>query len=409
MTTLIKGKVASELAKLSKVNDFTLIQNLLSGLKIGDSTNGVTFDPALLPAQELLTVNKGMYVGYTSAKNTILYGFASDVFRSSGSGLVVGGQFSAYVNPGVVGNQPCFGVVSQAWAKPGSSVDLVGGELAVINETSFLAGAKIALNIIFKNRPDGALAVTNGLGTNGYNANSIGLWLSSQPRSTSGEKCGFRWGIKFDHSSLDNDVYGGAVGIDFGELDYLGTPDPLLAYKMTAAIRMRPFQSIYWNADPAGPTSPTDSVNPVRMYFDSVTADLKLTNSAIDVFGIDVFDGNVTMKPRAILIPDNFIAPALLNSWVNFGGTTGAAGYTLDRLGNVTLQGSVKSGTVGDPIFVLPVGYRPVKDRNFAVTTNTGASSVYGNIGVLQDGTVALSVGSNTYVCLDQVKFNILS
>ena len=60
--------------------------------------------------------------------------------------------------------------------------------------------------------------------------------------------------------------------------------------------------------------------------------------------------------------PEAFIAPTLLNSWVNFDvAINNSAGYYKDAFGIVHLRGLVKTGTVGLAIFALPVGYRPVK------------------------------------------------
>ncbi|KKK52619.1 hypothetical protein LCGC14_3103070, partial [marine sediment metagenome] len=53
-----------------------------------------------------------------------------------------------------------------------------------------------------------------------------------------------------------------------------------------------------------------------------------------------------------------WIAPTLLNSWVNYAATYDTTGYMKDGFGFVHLKGLVKSGVAGT-IFTLPVGYRP--------------------------------------------------
>ena len=63
----------------------------------------------------------------------------------------------------------------------------------------------------------------------------------------------------------------------------------------------------------------------------------------------------------------DWIAPTLLNSWVNAGGAFETAGYLKDPLGFVHLKGVVQSGTSGTAVFVLPTGYRPG-----ATTDNSG-------------------------------------
>ena len=38
----------------------------------------------------------------------------------------------------------------------------------------------------------------------------------------------------------------------------------------------------------------------------------------------------------------------------------------------VHIKGLVKSGTIGSPIFTLPVGYRPKEDTSKTIVTNNG-------------------------------------
>lgn len=96
------------------------------------------------------------------------------------------------------------------------------------------------------------------------------------------------------------------------------------------------------------------------------------------------------------------IAPTLLNSWVNSGGSSQTAGYWKDPFGDVHLQGLIKDGTVGTSAFTLPLGYRPTKNETFAVIANGSANFV----GVNSDGTVPISVtASNVYVSLAGITF----
>lgn len=98
-----------------------------------------------------------------------------------------------------------------------------------------------------------------------------------------------------------------------------------------------------------------------------------------------------------VVTAPTFIAPTLLNSWVNFGAPTQNAGYTLHQ-GMVILRGTVKSGTVGSPIFTLPVGYRPSGNVGFAIVSN----ALFGYIIIESDGDVVLATGfSNLSVYLN--------
>ena len=66
-----------------------------------------------------------------------------------------------------------------------------------------------------------------------------------------------------------------------------------------------------------------------------------------------------------------FTAPTLLNSWVNFDGGFAPAGYIKHANGLVEVRGLIKDGTttLGDVLFNLPVGFRPLSNRMF--TTNS--------------------------------------
>lgn len=101
--------------------------------------------------------------------------------------------------------------------------------------------------------------------------------------------------------------------------------------------------------------------------------------------------------------------PTFTNSWVNYdtGLTTPTAGardaaYHLHG-GRCYLTGVIKSGTVGQSAFTLPVTPAGITSSAilFAVRTAGGT----GAIDVGYDGTVVPSVGSNVYFALDGVSF----
>lgn len=62
----------------------------------------------------------------------------------------------------------------------------------------------------------------------------------------------------------------------------------------------------------------------------------------------------------------------LVNSWVNYSGTTDAFGITLLQ-GKIVVDGLIKSGTNGT-IFTLPTNWRPATDLRFPVLASTGAA-----------------------------------
>lgn len=100
-------------------------------------------------------------------------------------------------------------------------------------------------------------------------------------------------------------------------------------------------------------------------------------------------------------LPGPFIAPTLLNSWVNYDVAYNSAGYYKDAFGVVHLRGLIKDGVVTSPAFLLPIGYRPSAQGAFA----TMANDLFARVDVLADGNVTPKVGSNTFFSLDGITF----
>jgi hypothetical protein len=82
------------------------------------------------------------------------------------------------------------------------------------------------------------------------------------------------------------------------------------------------------------------------------------------------------------------------NSWSTYTGpiTVDAAGFYKGTDGWVKLRGQVTGGVVGQRIFRLPVGMRPINVKDFIADSN----NAYGKIRVLGDGSVILLIGSNS-------------
>lgn len=99
-----------------------------------------------------------------------------------------------------------------------------------------------------------------------------------------------------------------------------------------------------------------------------------------------------------------FIDASYLNSWVSYNTTThNKAGYFKSTDSIVHLQGMVKSGTINNPIFTLPAGYRPAKTLVFTVPSN----GAFGVLEVQTDGDVIATTGNNTYVSLEGIRFRV--
>lgn len=153
-------------------------------------------------SQELLDVDQGIYVNYSSTVNNIIYGFACNVHRGAGAPFVVGAQINALGDvPGVSG---VFGIACTAVASPNTgSIPLIAFEPDIASLTSSNSSAKWGMNPVFKDRGDGANNTTEGLGSNLYNYFAEGLVFTSQVRSGDGEFCGWSCGIDFLDASLD--------------------------------------------------------------------------------------------------------------------------------------------------------------------------------------------------------------
>jgi hypothetical protein len=99
-----------------------------------------------------------------------------------------------------------------------------------------------------------------------------------------------------------------------------------------------------------------------------------------------------------------WIAPTLLNSWVNYGSPQDSAGYHRDAAGRVHFRGTVKNGTIGSVVFVVPAGYRPSGRQGFA--TICGApGDTFAVVLIDSNGNVTLPSASNTYYYLDGISF----
>lgn len=97
-------------------------------------------------------------------------------------------------------------------------------------------------------------------------------------------------------------------------------------------------------------------------------------------------------------------ASPFTNGWHALGSGWAPPAYWKDEDGIVHLEGMGAGGTLGLAMFPLPPGYRPEKDRVFAVVSN----STFGAVQVTASGNVIpLAVGSatNAAYSLDGITF----
>jgi len=105
---------------------------------------------------------------------------------------------------------------------------------------------------------------------------------------------------------------------------------------------------------------------------------------------------------KKIDVQEAWIAPTLLNSWVNFGSGFNDAGYMKDSLGFVHLRGLVKDGVLSsNDIFILPASYRPANQAiNITISNN-----LIGRVDIATDGGIQAVSGDNAWVTLDGITF----
>jgi hypothetical protein len=103
-----------------------------------------------------------------------------------------------------------------------------------------------------------------------------------------------------------------------------------------------------------------------------------------------------------------WIAPALTNAWVDYGGNYEPSGYRKLN-GYVELRGMIKAGATGG-VFTLPAGYRPSKVATFVVASASGMAIVAINSdSAVADGVVRVATfgttGSNSSLSLRGIRF----
>jgi hypothetical protein len=345
-------------------NPTMLPGNNLAGDLIAYTLGGAAFSTPNYATMNAININAGWYIDYVTALASIVQGFSAHIERSAGANpnYLVGAMLSMQNRTGVTSD--VFGIVTEVVNQPGASGSLIGAEFAVGNQRNNATAAKCGVNVVFKDRGDGVATVIEGLGANEYNVGAMAMFFSSQTRSTAGEFCGWRRGLHFDEFAIDADVNGAGIGIDFAKVHYYGGTDPLTAYRMTAAIRLRDYQSILWNGDPTLPNDPTEPATPIRTYLNSSIGRWVLTNTGVEEFGIDVSTGNIYRQ--GILITP--VSTGTNNVWT--GTNTFQGAFTLQN--DLVISGAHKF--IGD-FTTVTLANRP-NFQTSVVNGNTGICAI---------------------------------
>jgi hypothetical protein len=97
---------------------------------------------------------------------------------------------------------------------------------------------------------------------------------------------------------------------------------------------------------------------------------------------------------------DKWIAPTLINAFVNVGSGNSLAGYYKDPNGVVRLRGRIATGASGASPFTLPVGFRPSATKTFPIVSN----NVFGYVTITNLGVVTV-FGNTAFYSLDSISF----
>lgn len=120
----------------------------------------------------------------------------------------------------------------------------------------------------------------------------------------------------------------------------------------------------------------------------------------------------MSINNDVIGVPPNeaWIAPTLLNSWVqvattNGYGTSAPLGFFKDPTGIVRLRGRLRGGTSLTTAFTLPPGYRPeFLIRTYALA-DIGGSFAFNYLFIATDGRIIPEQSPGNWYQLDLIQF----
>ena len=147
--------------------------------------------------------NAFVYAGNTVTSTTFLENTALSggiLLDGPTNKYVVGAAGRALIVSGT-GNI-AWGMVTEAWTYPTIEGILIGIEPAIIQQNNANTSVGRGIDVVFKNRPDGAAATTSALGANLFNNKAVAIAITSQTPSINGEYCGWTKGISFETGSL---------------------------------------------------------------------------------------------------------------------------------------------------------------------------------------------------------------
>jgi hypothetical protein len=265
-------------------------------------------------------VSTGLFLN--GPNNSYAVGVAARAFLVSGTG------------------NSAWGVATEAWTYPNVNGNLIGTETSLISQNANNTSELRGLDVVFKDRPDGAGATTMGIGANSFNLNSRAIVISGQTPSSTGELCGWSNGIFFQSGAISKSTnQSRAHLIDFYQCtqDNASTEPLILTWKDRNSTKRH---GIMYNVTNGYLEFVRDVYGtPQRVgfwSFESGARDYDVLNSSLSKVGGDIVSGDISFTSS---IPSVF-RPGLLWNNVNTGELTTYSGLVK------TLDGSVFSQTV---------------------------------------------------------------
>lgn len=110
---------------------------------------------------------------------------------------------------------------------------------------------------------------------------------------------------------------------------------------------------------------------------------------------------DTALNLKANRVQESWITLTLTNGWLDMD-TARAIKYRKDQFGRVHIKGSIKSGTLNQSAFTLPVGYRPLQTVYFGGNANNSAVALWT---VETTGAVFPRAGSTSHMGADCISF----
>lgn len=241
------------------------------------------------------TNNMGVNSVITDGSDADLYGSKYTVTRNVSKVRDTFGLygFSVLANNINVGTKQISGMGAIVQTGTGCTFGFVFGlSTAIYQQTHTHAATISGVFIVFADRLTVGVAAPGGIGGNQYNKGATAVLIDAFPRSSTGEFCGWKNGIVFTSTSMDQDINGSGYCIDFSALTYRGGTDPANAFWASSVLRMAAYQSIIWEAG-----------NNVRTYYDASTGRWTLSSAGVKKFEVDITTGTLYSAGVAVTVP----------------------------------------------------------------------------------------------------------